>query len=399
MTPGVRKAARILLWCLIFGLELAAAVALSITARTLIAMHFAGTPAGDLRIEGNPAARPQLAFACELDTEQLRALFSRIDVLADLTEMHAAVSLSLIDLSPGRAEVVRKLNQAGIPVTAWLALPKEQGYYISAGNAPEATARFTAFEQWTRDYGLRWAGIGLDIEPSLQDFGTALQGHWSRLALEILRRCVDIGSVSRARNRYAALIGRIEADGYPVETYQFPFIADGRNVHSTLLERIFGIVDVRGNREALMTYSSFNHAIDSALVWAYGQEAQILVVGSTAGDPGVDARFGPLGWNEFSRDAMVASHFSRVVGVYSLEGCVHQGFLPRLRTMDWGQTVTIPAEALRKVIRLRARIQAVLWTGSHLVYFALIIALGDLSLIWRRRHATRTSPVPPAALR
>ena len=385
----VRTAASVLVWLTIFGLELAAGVAVSFTARTLVATHFGGTAAGDVRIEGNPAARPQLAFACELATEPLLALFSRQDVLDDLRGMHAAVSLSLIDLSSGRAEVVRKLNEIGIPVTAWLALPREQGYYISAANAPEASARFTAFEEWTRDYGLRWAGVGLDIEPSLQDFGAAMQGHWTRLALELLRRCLDTEGVSRARNRYAALIGRIQADGYPVETYQFPFIADGRKVHSTLLERLFGIVDVRGGREALMTYTSFNRAIDSALIWAYGPEAQILVVGSTAGGPEAGAKFAPLRWNELSRDALVASHFSRVVGVYSLEGCVHQGSLPRLRAMDWGQTVTIPAEARRKVIQLRARIQAALWTGSHLGYFVVVLVVGDLWLIGRRHRRNR----------
>jgi hypothetical protein len=127
-----------------------------------------------------------------------------------------------------------------------------------------------------------------------------------------------------------------------------------RNVHSTLLEQLFGIV-----------------------------------VGSTAGDPGLDSKFGPLPWNELSRDALVASHFSRVVGVYSLEGCVHQGFLPRLRAMDWGQTVTIPAEARRKVMQLRARIQAALWTGSHLGYFAVVLGVGDLWLIWRRHWRNR----------
>jgi hypothetical protein len=100
------------------------------------------------------------------------------------------------------------------------------------------------------------------------------------------------------------LIGRIQRDGYPVETYQFPFLADERKVHSTLLERLTGIVDLRGDREVFMTYSSFNHPVDSALIWEYGPEAQLLAVGSTAGDP--DPKFGPLNWDEFSRDLIVA---------------------------------------------------------------------------------------------
>ena len=234
---------------------------------------------------------------------------------------------------------MRRLNEAGIPVTAWIALPKEEGYYLNAANAYEAAARFAAFETWTRDYGLRWARVGLDIEPSLQDLGAALQGHWLRLAGTVVRRCFDTGSVDRARNAYAALIRRIQGDGYDVETYQFPFLADERKVHSTLLERVFGIVDIRGDREVLMTYTSFDHALDSALIWAYGPEAQLMVVGSTAGDPEPGGKFGPLSWDELTHDVVVASHFSPVVGVYSLEGCVRRGFLSRLKTMKWGPTL------------------------------------------------------------
>lgn len=71
--------------------------------------------------------------------------------------------------------------------------------------------------------------------------------------------------------------------GYTVETYRFPFIADERDAHSTLLERIAGIVDVRADREALMLHTSLNSALDSALIWVYGPEAQAIVVGSTQG--------------------------------------------------------------------------------------------------------------------
>ena len=393
MNPGrtaVRAATRVLLWSLVFGLELAASVVACFTARALVVSHWDEALPGDIRIDGAPAVHPQLEFACELATEQLQSLFSKPDVIDDLRQLNAAVSLSLMDLSPGRAGVVRRLNEAGIPVTAWIALPKEEGYYLNAANAPEAVSRFAAFETWTGDYGLRWARVGLDIEPSLQEFGAVRQGHWLRPAAAVVRRCFDTGSVKRARNAYAALIGRIQSDGYRVETYQFPFIADERKANSTMLERFFGIVDVRGDREVFMTYTSYNHAIDSALIWQYGPEAQIVAVGSTAGDPEPGGKFNPLSWDEFTHDVIVASHFSPVVGVYSLEGCVRQGFLPRLKTMNWGQSFTIPAEANRKVIQLRTRIQTALWIGSHLPYLAAAVLLLNLLLIWRRHNGNRS---------
>jgi hypothetical protein len=136
--------------------------------------------------------------------------------------------------------VVRQLNSAGIPVTAWLALPGQQGYYLNASNAAQAEVRFTEFQKWTADSGLRWSGVGLDIEPNVQEFTSI-----ARAASAALKRLLDTATVTRARTAYEAFIARIEAAGYHVETYQFPFIADERKVRSTLLERLFGIVDVR----------------------------------------------------------------------------------------------------------------------------------------------------------
>jgi hypothetical protein len=376
----VRRLLRAFLWLLIFTVELALCLALFIGATAFLAARRLDRDARQVRVTA-PAEHPQLNFACQMETAALQSLFSDPDVIRDLRQLNARISLSLIDLSPGRAQVVRQLNSAGIPVTAWLALPGEQGYYLNASNADQAEARFTEFQKWTADSGLRWSGIGLDIEPNIQEFTSV-----GRAASAALKRVFDPDTVTRARTAYEAFIARIEAAGYRVETYQFPFIADEREVRSTLLERLFGIVDVRGDREVLMLYSSFNRAADSALIWQYGPSAQFIVVGITAGDPQPDARMGPLSWEELSHDVIVASHFSPVVGIYNLEGSVHRGFLPRLKALDWNQPVIISADQNRQIIRFRARVQAALWALSRLPYFALAMLLADAWFLMRRRR-------------
>ena len=265
----------------IFAGQLAVCLALAAVARSLIA----GRPslAREVRVPP-PAARAQIAFACEMDTPELQLLFANPDVLRDLHRLNAGISVSLIDLSPGRAAVVRRLNAAHIPVTAWMSLPKEQGYYLNSSNASQAITRFADFQKWTAAYGLVWSGIGLDIEPNLQEFAAARQGAPLLAAASIFRRLFDPGIVQRARRDYAGLIAQMHSAGYKVDTYQFPFIADERAVKSTLLKRLFGIVDVHGDREALMLYSSFNHRADSAVIWQYGPSAQLIVVGSVAGE-------------------------------------------------------------------------------------------------------------------
>jgi hypothetical protein len=54
-----------------------------------------------------------------METAALQSLFSDPDVIRDLQQLGAGITLLLIDLSPGRAQVVRLLNSANIPVTAW----------------------------------------------------------------------------------------------------------------------------------------------------------------------------------------------------------------------------------------------------------------------------------------
>jgi hypothetical protein len=103
---------------------------------------------------------PNLRFACELESRALALMFANSPVIADLADLKASVALAVPDLSAERASVVRRLNEANVPVTAWLLLPKEQGYFFNAGNASAAEARFDEFQTWTGIHSLRWAGIG-----------------------------------------------------------------------------------------------------------------------------------------------------------------------------------------------------------------------------------------------
>jgi hypothetical protein len=276
------------------------------------------------------------------------------------------------------------LNQAGIRVTAWILLPKEEGYYLNADNFPAAMARIGAFEEWTTKNGLKWAAVGLDIEPNLAELA-ALKTHRWQLITTLIRRSMDGQRIERARTEYSRLITELQSRGYVVQTYQMPYLPAERSVHSTLLDRLFGTIDVRGNEEYLMLNTNVARPIGAAMIWSLGRGAQGISVGSTYGKtpPGVGS--GPLDWDEFSRDLIVASHYSGQLGVYDLEGCVRQGFLPRLKTMDWSKAVVIPAESVRRAERLGLILRTILWTSSHILY----LISGTLALcawlVWRRR--------------
>jgi Flp pilus assembly protein TadB len=136
--------------------------------------------------------------------------------------------------------------------------------------------------------------------------------------------------------------------------------------------------------------------VGAGVIWQYGRDSQTIAVGSTAssGDPKMDAKFPPLNWDEFARDLIVARHFSKRVGVYSLEGCVRQGFIARLKGMDWNQQVVIPAQSAGKAAGFRKFVFAVLWVGSHIMYLAVALMLvltWLVRLLVRRRRRKRAA--------
>jgi hypothetical protein len=380
-TSWVRGLGKSIAWCLIFLVELIGSATIVIAAKVLLAVLLS-LPAKNVVIQGPPGPMALTFACCEQPTPAVEAFFSNTAVIPAVQDIHANLAVAIVDLSPGRAEVVHRLNLAGIPLTAWIVLPKEQGYYINADNAPAAVARIDEFERWTARYALRWTSVGLDIEPNFEELAS-LKGHAWRLAGYLLERSLDGARLRRARSAYSALIQRIQSAGYSVQTYQMPFIADEREAGSTLLDRLLGTVEVRGNLEVLMLYTSYSPSTDSAMIWKLGSDAQAIVVGIVAATSSANSH--SLGWEAFSRDLIVASHFTRTIGVYGLEGCSEQRFLQRLKGFDWNQSVTIPAKAVRSVTLLGTAIETTLWTFSHLAYLAAVIVVADAwFILWRR---------------
>jgi hypothetical protein len=85
-----------------------------------------------------------------------------------------------------------------------------------------------------------------------------------------------------------------------------PYIPAEQSVHSTLLDRLLGTVDVRGDQEYLMLYTSFERPVGAGMIWSIGRSTQAISIGSTDGDSAAGSGAGPLNWDEFSRDLIVA---------------------------------------------------------------------------------------------
>jgi hypothetical protein len=170
-----------------------------------------------------------------------------------------------------------------------------------------------------------------------------------------------------------------------VENYQFPLIADERQARSTLLQRL-ALVDVATDREVWMLYSSFLRAWGPGLIWAYGPQAPAIAVGTTGGGPDIPGspQMPTLTWEELAGDQRLARHFCDQILIHSLEGCVWQGFLARLRSFEWADVQGPPAGA-RAAAALRTSLRAALWASAH-PWPVLGITAAAAWLAWRWRR-------------
>jgi len=334
--------------------------------------------------------RLTMTFACELPADRLVDLFNDESVIDQLVALEAMVSLGILDLSPERASVVQKLNAAGVPVVAWLLLPKSQGYWFNADNGPKAVARYAAFQLWTAQHGLVWDGIGVDIEPDMQVVESLVTGNVAKVLPRLLRNALDRAGVARAQAIYATLITQMRTDGYRVESYQFPFIIDERLAGSQLLQRLFGVVDVPSDREVLMVYTSFMRSAGPGLLWSYGRDALAfggsVAVGSTGGGVAIDQP-PAMTWTELVRDLRLARQWSDEIFLFSLEGCVERGYLRRLGGLDWDVPINLPLRQAQRVDMVRRAARGLLWASAHpsivLSGLALVVALACIA---RRRR-------------
>ena len=327
---------------------------------------------------------PRLKFFTELENEALTALLENGAVIEQVKKLGASIAVGLLNLSPERAAIVQLLNQSDIPVTAWLLLPKQNGYWFNVDNAFEASAFYEDFRAWQIEHQLQFEAIGIDIEPDIRDMQN-LMHHPLRLLPVFIWRALDRSRLISAQKTYRHLVGRMRADGFFVESYQFPLIVEERLVRSSLLQRMLGIIDLAVDREVLMLYSSYFRPNGVGILWSYAGEAGGIGLGSTGG--GIDSelvkqQWLPLSWDEFGRDLRISWYWTDALYVFSLEGCCQQGFLERLETFQWDDPIIAPISVVEKIERVRCFIQSILWVSAHLP--GILLAFTGLFILLKK---------------
>ncbi len=320
-----------------------------------------------------------MAFFCELENEALQELFSDGLVVQQLKALNASVNLGILDFSPQRAEIVKLLNRNGISVEAWLLLTKEEGYWFNVSSVSYAWTCYLEFLDWTNKFDLTWSGVGLDIEPHIHELNCLFSTYW-HLPWNAIKRLLNFKKFNQARVDYDALVVRIQSDGYLVNSYKIPFLLDERRSSSTFLQRILGVLDLQTNGEIIMLYGSYFRPKGPAVLWSYGLDANMIAVGVTGGGVEIEGmkEVPFMSWDELSQDLLLAHAHNPNIHIFSLEGCVRQGFLERLKTFNWELEISPPLDEARKVDRMRKVLQVCL----RFRIYPIIVLIGMVGIYY-----------------
>ncbi len=330
------------------------------------------------------SAKPILSFFNEMKGPDLKALFADTTLIPTLQTLGAEIRMGMLDLSPERAEVLHRLNESGIPVVAWLLLPEEQGYWFHSGNGEVAIERYRAIKQWADAEGILFKGIGIDLELDMNDVKLAQSDPWA-LIRQLPGRLYDKRPIEEGRRVYQRLLGLIEQDGYPVESYYASFVKDETNIGTTSIQQLTKFLDVKMDKEIPMLYTSFmGNAYGLLKVYALDLHLQYVALGSTGG--GVDTTLNTLTWEQLAHDIRVVAPTVKEIHIFSLEGCIWKGYLPRLVDFDYSVPV-VPnekeVEAAKAMQQMFIRASKVLSHPTLLFGSVVLVVILFLWIVYR----------------
>jgi hypothetical protein len=323
-------------------------------------------------------AQPQISFFNEMKTPGLVKLFEDTTVIQNLKILKAQIRMGMLDLTPERAEIIRRLNQENIPVVAWLLLSEEEGYWFTLHNGDQAIRRYKEITQWAKSNNLKFHGIGLDMELDINDVKLMKSSPW-KLITKLPSRLYDTKTLDMARVKYDSLLSLIRSDGYFSESYYASFVKDEVNLGNTALQQLTGFMDIPADREIPMLYSSFIGNAEGLLT-VYGKEAGMYTIGLGSTGGGFDPTLPTLSYSQLIHDINFASAFASELHIFSLEGCVEKGYLSRLTSEKIIATGNPAPEQIKSTKRLQTVFKRLSGMLSYPTVFFTGLFIGILLL-------------------
>lgn len=332
-------------------------------------------------------AKPSLTFFSQVPTTELETIYGDTLRLQQLKALNATICLGILDFSEKRAEIVKRLQEWGIPVRAQFMMGAEDNHRLTYRNVAKAQKRYEDFKQWVTEYQLSFKVISLEISPLLSDIEKLEEGQWE-LFFETYQRLDDSQVIVNARDGLRHLVSSMKANGYVVESFIYPFVLDAQQSGSEAFQKITGLLDVQANRKIPMFYSSYFEKQEGhkyILSYGQGQKLPAIALGSTGGELAGQGSVAPeiLNLATLERDMRLAAKFTDELYIFSLEGCIAQDQLRKFSIMVWEEEVTYDVEEINKVRENMTSVLRILEHPTLLVVGVVIVLLLTIIAIWR----------------
>ncbi len=334
---------------------------------------------------------PALTYIYDMPSDHIDAFWSD-SLIADLARHRVRLCVTIRDTSSSRATLVQRLNNAGIPIVAWLVrddhdVTRDYGM----DNAHDLHARYREILDWSTAHALRWDALGIDISADVRDsvrFG-------ANPAVDVntfLKRITNRWHIDAATTSYENLLALMRADGHRIESYEVPFVRDDRVSGSTMARRLLGLPAIAADTVVVRLYSSHARPYGSGLIAAYAPECSAVAIGDFA----ADGNNQPMSEHELWRDLQhVSSCGVAHIYIAGMPTLIEQGWHGAIVAGGWMRRALPPTEEVHhQVARMRAGVRALLWAGARpMVLLPLLIPV----LMLVRRMLRSTDDVPARA--
>jgi hypothetical protein len=284
-----------------------------------------------------------VSFFTELTGSELDKVASDTSIIKNLKQLNASLRVALIDMSPERVSALLKLQNAQIPIHAWLMLTKEDGYWANNENYKAFQKRYSVFADWSAKEGIKWKSVGLTMLPQRSDGNfliesqKSLNGKWDFSKIMIARLLDWDGEFDEAKAAYEDIVRTIKSDGYAVEIYQLPMQMDEALAETTAFQKMAGIINLKGDEQFTIIHRRLTGDYPKILAFidAYGKSSDGVVLGHTSSQRPLNFRENDvvLNWQELSRCLLYAQKERITIHISTLEGCIEQGILPKMRDL------------------------------------------------------------------
>ena len=278
----------------------------------------------------------------------------------------------MLDLSPQRVAVLQQLNEAKIPVIAWLLLPKEEGYWFHSGNAERAFERYQEVKKWAQNNDIQFDGIGIDIEFDFTEIDL-VKNNKLKFLQRAFARLYKKEEFLAAKEKYEKLINTIRKDSFTIESYYIPFFRKESEKGRTALQQATRFMDLETDKDIPMIYTSFiGNPYGMLTVLATEENLKYVAIGSTGG--GIDPTLPRMSWEDLAYDLRLAAKTAKEIHIFCLEASVEQGFIPQLIGFDFDAPYQEYPEQSTSVKKTEKRIMQVSYLLSHPTLLLLSVA-------------------------